>query len=250
MSRWFERLPAVGRNVLFGVALMFGALDPCVSNASEADRSEQVSAHAIAPQAWQVRRDKTSHVFQQVRAGDRDAAAKLDVILTEFEKKPLERTPLENLEIIGVVYLAKDGVDAALPVIVMNQVLGSYDALRFGTESGRSEILENEGFFKRPFVLGGQGSIDQMKALMHDHPEDVAAKVNQGIAFALKNKDHPGYDIHWPTAYGLERMICAQGGSCAAPPTLPEDQWAAAWNAATQRVLKYYGVTATPSGRK
>jgi hypothetical protein len=227
------------------IALVLLMKSLIISNVNAADQPGPVSVKSKIPDAWQIRRAQFVKTLQQANAGDPNALATLDAILTEFERKPLERTPLENLDIIGAYYLKKDSVDKALPVIVMNQVLGWYDALRFGTDSGRVEIAQNQIFFKRPFAISGKVSIDQIKSLVHDHPEDVAAKVNEGIAFAMKNKNNPGYDVHWPAAYGLERLICKEGGACVAPNSLPEDQWNAAWKAATQRVLVYYRVSST-----
>jgi hypothetical protein len=42
----------------------------------------------------------------------------------------------------------------------MNASLGWYDALRFGSESGRAEIVNNEGFFKRTLILAGKQKVD------------------------------------------------------------------------------------------
>jgi len=163
-----------------------------------------------------------------------------DNVLTEFETAPLDRTPLENLDILGIFYVPKEGMEKTLPIIVMNQTLGWYDALRFGTESGRAEIVQREAFFKRPFVIAGPDAIKQMSTLMRDSPALVLAAIKEGQALAEKFKnDHP-YDEHWPTAYGLERVICAQGGSCETPLPMPKNQWPAAWKMAKQRISDYY----------
>ena len=47
---------------------------------------------------------------------------------------------------------------SVLSLIVMNASLGWYDALSFGP--GRAEIVNNEGFFKRAFVLAGKQKVD------------------------------------------------------------------------------------------
>ncbi len=206
-----------------------------------------VTPPAQTPAVWQARRAQFAEIAQGARRGDASSQAALDGVLTQFETAPLGRTPIENLEILGVFYIPKDGVEKTLPLIVMNQVLGWYDALRFGTESGRTEIAQNEVFFKRPFVIAGGDSIKQMVALMHEHPDQVASAVRQGISFAEKFKDNHAYDDHWPTAYGLERSICAQGAACETAAFLPKDQWSAAWQAAKQRVLTYYVLSARQS---
>jgi hypothetical protein len=210
------------------------------TSASGASPVQAVTQAARTPEAWEARRAQFVGIVQGAQHGDAASRTALDGALTEFEAMPLDRTPMENLDILGVFYVPKDGVEKALPVIVMNQVLGWYDVLRFGTESGRAEIVHNEGFFKRPFVLAGADSIRQMSILMPEHPDQVAAAVRQGVSFAEKFKDSHAYDDHWPTAYGLERMICAQGGNCATPASLPKDQWPGAWQAAKQGVLAYY----------
>lgn len=208
--------------------------------ANSVSPDQAVTQAARKPEAWQIRRAQFVGIAQGAQHGDAASRTAFDRVLTEFETTPLGRTPMENLDILGVFYVPKDGVEKALPVIVMNQVLGWYDVLRFGTASGRAEIVQNEGFFKRPFVLAGADSIKQMSMLIHEHPDQVATAVRQGVSFAEKFKDSHAYDDHWPTAYGLERSICAQGGSCETPASLPKDQWPEAWQAAKQRVLAYY----------
>jgi hypothetical protein len=210
------------------------------SPANSAPPGQAATQAARTPEAWQVRRAQFAGIVRGAQHGDAASRTALNTVLTEFETTPLSRTPMENLDILGVFYIPKDGVEKALPVIVMNQVLGWYDVLRFATESGRAEIAQNEGFFKRPFVLAGADSVRQMSTWMHEHPDQVAAAVRQGIGFAEKNKDSHAYDDHWPTAYGLERSICVQGGNCETPASLPKDQWPDAWQAAKQRVLAYY----------
>ena len=198
---------------------------------------------AKTPEAWQVREAQYFKIIEGVRRGDAVSQMALDRVLTEFETSRMTRTPIENLDILGTFYIPKEGVEKALPIVVMNEVLGWYDALRFGTESGRAEILQNESFYKRPFVLAGPASIQQIISLLRDHPDEVAADVHEGIMFAENHKSRHDYDAHWPSAFGLERTICAQGGKCTPPESLPEEQWPAAWSAAENRVLAYYKTT-------
>jgi hypothetical protein len=42
----------------------------------------------------------------------------------------------------------------------MTATLGWYDPLSFGSESGRAEIVNNEGSFKRALVLAGKQKVD------------------------------------------------------------------------------------------
>lgn len=211
-------------------------LPPRLDSATLASSSQVASV----PEAWQRRRAQFAKTVQSLQLNDTGARMAFDSVLTEFETAPLDRTPLENLDILGIFYVPKEGMEKTLPIIVMNQTLGWYDALRFGTESGRAEIVQREAFFKRPFVIAGPDAIKQMSTLMRDSPALVLAAIKEGQALAEKFKnDHP-YDEHWPTAYGLERVICAQGGSCETPLPMPKNQWPAAWQMAKQRILDYY----------
>src|SRR5258708_33362509 len=109
----------------------------------------------LQPQPWQIRRSDFAKAMRGAQAADEAARKTLDATVTEFEKRPFSRTPMENMEILGVFYVPKDGIEKSLVIVAANAVLGWYDALRFGSESGRAEILNNEGFLKKAFVLAG-----------------------------------------------------------------------------------------------
>jgi hypothetical protein len=192
------------------------------------------------PEGWQVRRAHFARIIQQIQSGDDRSQEDLDRILIEFDNKPLGRTPIENLEILGAHYISMDGLEKSLPAIVINQVLGWYDALRFGTASGRDEIVLNEGFFKRAFVIAGANTVKHISTWIRDQPDQVAAVVDEGLSSCdpLKNKHE--YDVLWPTAYGLERTIRALGGKSPTTAHLPEDQWSGAWHSSKRRVRAYY----------
>jgi hypothetical protein len=125
-------------------------------------------------------------------------------------------------------------------VVVQNLVLGWYDALRFASESGRAEIINNEGFFKKAFTQGGADVTNRAVKFLEGNPDRVHALIAQGISIAEKYRDTNNYDRHWPTAYGLERFICAQGGTCKEPTELPKEQWDGAWEEAKHRVSTYF----------
>jgi hypothetical protein len=146
----------------------------------------QVEVH-VAPQPWQVRRSDTIKVLGAYISNQSDVQAQhaLDTLLTDYEAHPLSRTPLENLDLIGYFYAPKDGPEECLSVVVLNCILGWYDALRFGSESGRSELLDNEHIFGRAFILSGEGTKQKMTDLIENHPDKIKAIVAEGIAYGL-----------------------------------------------------------------
>lgn len=197
----------------------------------------------VDSQPWQQRRIDFIKIIQGLREGNPTAQNDFDAVLTEFEEKPFRRTPMENMEILGVFYVPREGVDPAFSVIVANAVLGWYDALRFASESGRAEIINNEGFFKKAIVLGGPDVTAKAVKFLEGNTERKAQLLTQGISFAEKVRNVSEYDRQWPTAYGLERIICAQGGACITPEPMPKEQWDKAWEEAKQRVILYYQPT-------
>lgn len=202
--------------------------------------SGQVKPIQAELQPWQRRRMEFTKTVQGASKGDPIARKDFDKILTDFETHTFSRTPLENMEILGVFYVPKDGIEKAMPIVIANAVLGWYDALRFASESGRAEIINNEGFFKKAFVLGGPELANNAVQFLQNNPEKVAKSLTLGFSFADKFRDEASYDRHWPTAYGLEQMTCATGGLCQAAPPMPKDQWNKAWEEAKQRVASYY----------
>lgn len=206
----------------------------------------QANPIQIGLQPWQQRRMEFIKTVQNLRKGDPIARKDFDAILTEFETHPFNRTPLENMELLGVFYVPKDGIENSMSIVIANAVLGWYDALRFASESGRAEIINNEGFFKKAFILGGPDVANKAVKFLQNDPDKVAKSLVQGFSFAEGRRNTSEYDHHWPSAYGLERTICAQGGSCVAPPPMPKEQWDKAWEEAKQRVTAYYQVTKPP----
>jgi hypothetical protein len=230
------------RASVLAVLAMFGSIEAATDETNSGPPS---NAAAVQPtmQAWQVRRAAFQRAAQGARQGDPRAQRDFDAVLTEFETRVLSRTPMENVEIMGAFYVPKQGPDPALSIIVQNLVLGWYDALRFASESGRAEILNNEGFFKKAFILGGPDVTDRDTKFLKENPGQASQLVAQGISFAEKFRETQNYDRHWPTAYGLERVICAQGGSCTGPSPMPKEQWDAAWEEAKHRVTSYFQAT-------
>jgi hypothetical protein len=205
-----------------------------------ATASSHVEPSHVELQPWQARRAEFHKIVDRLHQGDPLAARDFDAVLTEFDTHVFSRTPIEELEILGVFYIPKQGLDPALLVVVQNLVLGWYDALRFGSESARAEITNNEGFFKKAFALGGPDVASKATKFIEGNPDRVRHLVAQGISIAEKYRETKSYDRHWPTAYGLERFICASGGPCEAPPEMPSAQWDEAWEESKRRVTVYF----------
>lgn len=202
----------------------------------------ELVAVSVKPQAWQARRAEFARILNAIDSKDAASVEAFRSVLTEFEGQPFSRTPMENMEILGVYYLPKEGIEAVLTYIAANAALGWYDALRHGSESGRSEILHNEGFFKLPLMLAGDEFVHQAVKFFEEQPAKTDQLVQRGIAIADMLKDDPRYDHLWPSAYGLERMMCAMGAECGPPGALPKAQWADAWEETKARVARYYRI--------
>ncbi len=153
---------------------------------------------------------------------------------------------MENMDILGFFYAPKEGVEKTLILVRINAALGWYDALRFGSASGRAEIVSKDKLFVRTFLVGGATMSDKFKEFMKGNPDLARKSVQLGLALADRDRNNTQYDIHWPTAFGLKRVICAEGGSCDLPKEMPADQWDKAWEEAKQRVISYYQVNVAP----
>jgi hypothetical protein len=195
-------------------------------------------------QEWQVRRANLDHAIIDVRQNDPGAQKQFDQMLTEIEKHPLDRTPMEVLDVVGTYYVPNEGIENSLTVIVTHLVLGWYDVLRFASPTGRAEIIDNEQFFKRALVLAGKDVTDKSSKFLNDHQDIVSQLVEKGVTYATEFRDTRSYDRQWPTAYGLERILCASGEAdkCKGPPSLPKDQWDAAWAESKKAVTDYFVV--------
>ena len=202
----------------------------------------QSALKAPPMQEWQLRRAKLDHTIIGARQNDPEALKQLDQILTDMEKHPRVRTPLEVLDVVGTYYVPNEGLESSLSVIVTQLVLGWYDVLRFVSPSGRAEIIDNEQFFKRAMVLSGKDVTDKSFKFLNDHQDRVSQLVKEGVMQADEVRDMQSYDRQWPTAYGLERMLCASGDTekCAAPRSLPKNQWDAAWVESKKTVTDYF----------
>lgn len=202
----------------------------------------------VEPQAWQVRRAVFVQTVKDINSSQgRDAAAlaRFDGLLTSFEKAPYSLTPMEAMDYYGIFYVPREGatkMPKILQMVTLFAVLGWYDALRFGEESGRAEIISNEFFFIRPFRLAGREHIKQSMDFLVSNPQEAAEAVQTGIAYARNARGKVQYDEQWPTAYGLQRLTCGMEGrkDCPKPPALPQEQWDAAFEQAISIVEHYY----------
>ena len=202
----------------------------------------QVTLHSDM-RPWQARRAESQAVIMAgiAKPGNAEALKAVDLLLSDYEAHPVSRTPLENLDLIGRFYVEKDGVEKCLSVVVMNSVLGWYDALRFGSVSGRAEIQDNEHFFGRAYILGGRAAGEKVTELVRNNPKKLKDLVEQGLGFADKYKETKSYDRQWPLSFGMERVINTMGGHEEVKP-LPEAQWDSAWREAKNQVKSYYGI--------
>ena len=225
---------SLGCQILISVLL----LTICSTVAAEQSPSSIVTSPS-GQISWQTRETAFFNLVQRVKSGDASAQKELDGYLTEYEKHPMARTPMENLDVLGVFYVPRDGVEKCLPVIIMNVTLGWYDALRFGSESGRSEIGSNRHFFKRAYILGGEKTLKEAGDFLSKNPDKVRILISQGLELAKKWRDTSEYDHQWVTAFGLERVISSTGGSEKIVP-VPKEKWEECWDAAEKRVREYY----------
>lgn len=196
----------------------------------------------IKLEAWQIRRSERLKIIKDALAPNASRSQPFDQLLTNAEARPLAQTPLENMDLLGHFYAPREGIAKTLPIIVMNAALGWYDVLRFASPSGQAEIVNNEMFFKRVFVLAGKARLDEYLKFADTDPDEIRATVDHGLLLAERFRNSDEYDRKWPTAYGLERIICSQGGACTSPPEVPQSQWNALWDQAKLRVRTYYKV--------
>lgn len=182
---------------------------------------------------WQQRRDQFFAAVRGVEANDPQQSQVFSAILTEFEDHPLNRTPMENMDILGVFFIPREGAEKWMTAVAMNAILGWYDALRFGTDAGRKVIVEDDRFFIRAFALGGTDSFKKSMDYIRGNPDKVAAAVEDAVALANKTRDSAAYDQHWPADFA---------GPNGKGFTLPVERWNEAWEAAVARARAYYVV--------
>lgn len=235
----------------FRYGLMVLGLTATLSSTAEAEHAESAALPGksfqnivVAPvdlQPWQIRRKEFAETIRGVQEGKESAKRDLDRILTECETNPFSRTPPENMDILGVFYIPKDGIEPVFQILVIHAVLGWYDALRFGSGSVRDELYTNERFFLRPFLLGGDRVVVDALKFFKSDPEHMKILLKSGIQLSDKFRDDPSYDHEWPASYGLHRAIASMSGEpIKSPEKMPKEQWDKAWLEAKQMVTMFY----------
>lgn len=201
------------------------------------------------PDAWQTHRRQT---FEWMRAINNDklpaaqrevAYKKFDALLTQFEKNPFSITPMEGMDLMQYFYVPRepDKMSAHLMMVAALATAGWFDALRFGDESGRVEIVNNEEFYKRALMTQKDAFIE----FITNKPEEAALSVKKGIQFAANAQGNiVSYDTHWPASYGLLRLQCGleKRKVCEKPKELPQKEWDDAFKQAAERVTRYYRI--------
>jgi hypothetical protein len=233
---------------MLGVLLLTGALTaraqapiPQIIPTPSGPAPQSLELSNSKPPQFQVRRRIFGEVGRGVIRNDPAAVNALDKVLSDYESAAFRYTPLESLEIIGFYYLPREGMEKAFQLIVAEQVLGWYDVLRYASESGRAEIINNEGFFKLPIIVGGSRVGAEAAKFFDEHPSEARAMLARGFQSADSWRETLNYDRHWPAYYGLERLTCLRDQStCKPAPELDPTKWDRAWNEAKLRVASYY----------
>ena len=78
----------------------------------------------VEPQSWQARRGEFARIVNNLGGKDAQVFKDFETVLTEFEQKPFSRTPMENMEILGVFYVPREGIESTLTLIAANAALG------------------------------------------------------------------------------------------------------------------------------
>lgn len=242
MLKWRVAVASILAMFVFPVSAQVGNSPSGVNGRESAQGAE------LSHQAWRQRRNDffgAALALQKSQGADQRAATIVSGVVAKFERDPLAFTPLEAMDIIGFVYMPRDSKSDLLRLLAMvakYATLGWYDALRFGDDSSRSEIGQNEGFFKRAFLVGNTDAAPRLAGLMGSEPAAVAAAVAKGIAEADSSRGKVTYNVRWPTVYGLGPLVCAtsDGKDCPAPKEVSKDMWDAAFSMAAERVATYY----------
>ncbi|NTW99046.1 MAG: hypothetical protein HGB35_03790 [Geobacteraceae bacterium] len=236
---------------LLASCLMVLALTATLSSTAKAENADRGSLPGqsirnivVVPkdiQPWQIRRKEFAETIRGVQEGNVTAIRELDRILTECEKDPFLRTPPENMDILGVFYIPKDGVETVFEIVVMHAAMGWYDALRFGSGGARAELANTERFFLRPFLLGGERVTTEALKFFKSNPEHREMLLKKGIHLAEIFRNNSKYDHEWPASYGVHRAIVAMSGEpIKSTEKMPKEEWDKAWLEAKKVVTMFY----------
>ncbi len=201
----------------------------------------------LEAQPWQVHRSKTAELANGAAQKKPGAEKLFDARLSDFEKHTMDYTPVEIMEVLAKVYVPKSGLtESNVNLMAMAATLGWYDALRFASPTGKSELTDKEDFFMMALLAedkAGTPMATAWGALLKSSPVQARAWIAKGINMAevmVKGKN-VRYDQQWPSAYGHERVACARSAlGCETPASVPETKWPAAWSEASKMVVDFY----------
>ncbi|WP_269631620.1 hypothetical protein [Pelomonas sp. BJYL3] len=193
-------------------------------------------------QAWEKRRLAYAELTRKLQSGDALARKEFEMRMRQFEKSPFDLTPLESMDIIGSVFVPQAGVEKMLPLIAAQAALGLYDAYRFSSNIGQTELTYGERFLPRPLTLAGKEQAAASRKYLQEHPQRAAELVRQGIALADGERLAPAYDPKWITALDRSREFCPPGASCPKFEPPAREEWPAIWARVVKEVTDYYQV--------
>lgn len=199
------------------------------------------SAPAPVPQQeWELRRQHFLQTLKQLQEKDALARRDFERQVRAFEQRPFSLTPLEAMDYIGAVFVPQAGVEKLLPLVAAQAALGLYDVARFGSTLGEAQLIEIEGFLRRPLTWGGDAQAEKSRAFLREQPERAAQLVQEGLQLANGERIGPSYDARWARALG--RCAPEIAANCPQPRDVPAAEWDDLWDKVKQRVTAYYRV--------
>jgi hypothetical protein len=201
----------------------------------------------LEAQPWQVHRSKTAELANGAAQKKPGAEKLFDVRMADFKQHTMDYTPVEIMEVLARVYVPKSGLtESTVNLMAMAASLGWYDALRYASPTGKTELTDKEEFFLMALLAedkSGTPLATAWEALLKAKPDQARAWIAKGIAMAqvmIKDKS-VRYDQRWPSAYGHERVACARSAlGCVSTAALPEKDWPAAWVESSRTVIDFY----------
>lgn len=200
---------------------------------------------AVPQQEWELRRQRFLQTIKQLQEKDALARRDFERQVRAFEQRPFSLTPLEAMDYIGAVFVPQAGVEKLLPLVAAQAALGLYDVARFGSTLGEAQLIEIEGFLRRPLTWGGDAQAEKSRAFLREHPARAAQLVQEGLQLANGERIGPGYDARWARALG--RCAPEIAANCPQPRDVPVAEWDDVWDKVKQRVTAYYRVEPMPT---
>jgi len=215
----------------------------------EGEPVPSILASAAEEQPWQARRAKFAKLTQALQSNDAIARKEFERIVRQFEQTPFELTPLESMDLLGAVFVPQAGLEKILPVVAAHAALGLYDAYRFASPQGQSELMLGEQFLKRPLVLAGAAQAASSRRFLQENASLAAALVQQGLALAEAERLAPAYDNQWATALGRGKDLCGPDVACPKFEQPKREEWPAIWQRVREQVSTYYTVEPAPASQ-